>query len=81
MASILYPVHSPSPVNEVQMSDYVTDGNTVTDRSTVNNIVVPQSPKVPRRRGKNIIIVIIIIILLLYYDISIEGVCVRIIFF
>lgn len=44
------PVHSPSPVNEVQMSDYVTDGNTVTDGSTVNNIVVPQSPKVPRRR-------------------------------
>lgn len=51
------------PVNELQNGDFVTDRNTVTDqttvterntvtvRTTVNNIVIPQSTKVPSRWG------------------------------
>lgn len=35
---------------EDPVSDYVTDRNTVTDRTTVNNIVIPQSTKVPRHQ-------------------------------
>lgn len=38
------------PVNELQMSDYITEQITITDRTTVNNIVIPQSSKVPKSK-------------------------------
>ncbi|XP_028618722.1 tissue factor pathway inhibitor isoform X2 [Grammomys surdaster] len=44
------------PVNELQTSDYVTDLNTVTDRSTVNN-VIPQSTKAPRQWARGILMI------------------------